>query len=61
MCFAPSTQIAAVFEFAGTMAVGRSVVSTIAGNVAKLSAFAKDPGEPEDSALNPEGLIEEML
>jgi len=35
-----------VFEFAGTMAMGRSVVSTIVGDITKTERFAKEPGEP---------------
>lgn len=36
-------QIAAVFEFAGAMLLGRVVTSTIAGGIADPAVFARQP------------------
>ena len=41
----PRSQIAAVFEFVGALALGSSVVATIAGNIARPDNFAAAPGE----------------
>ena len=37
-------QVAAVFEFVGAVALGASVVATIAGNIARPTSFAASPG-----------------
>jgi len=38
-----SYQIAAVFEFAGALVLGRVSTNTIAGGIADISAFAANP------------------
>lgn len=36
-------QIAAVFEFAGALVLGRVVTNTIAGGIADINAFTRNP------------------
>ncbi len=36
-------QLAAIFEFTGAMVLGRVSVSTIAGGIANLSDFQREP------------------
>ena len=39
----PPLQIAAVFEFAGALVLGRVVTNTIAGGIADINAFTRTP------------------